>query len=64
MKNILSDLRQDQGFTQQELANCVGTSRQTIISIERGRYDPGLALAIRLARVFERSVEDVFLLDE
>lgn len=64
MKNRLIELREQYQLTQQELADRVGTSRQTIISIERERYDPGLQLAIRLAREFERSVEDVFLFDE
>ena len=49
-------------MTQDELARLVGVSRQTIVAIERGRYDPSVSLAIRIARVFAVPVEEVFLL--
>jgi putative transcriptional regulator len=49
-------------MTQEELANRAGVSRQTIIAIERGRYNPSVGLAIRIARVFGVRVEDVFAL--
>lgn len=52
------------GMTQQELAERVGVTRQTIISIERGRYKPSIELALRLARVFGVSVETLFELDD
>ncbi len=52
------------GMTQQELADRVGVTRQTIISIERGRYKPSIVLALRLARVFGVSVEAVFELED
>ena len=54
-------LRFEQGeMTQQELAERVGVTRQTIIALEAGRYAPSLLLAFRIARVFEESVEEVF----
>ena len=54
-------LRFDHGeMTQQELAEKVGVTRQTIIALEAGRYAPSLLLAFRIARVFEASVEEVF----
>lgn len=51
-------------MSQQELADRVGVTRQTIISIERGRYKPSIELALRLARVFHAAVEDLFELDD
>ena len=60
MKNGLSDLRAERGWTQADLAAAVGVSRQTIISIERGRFDPSLPLAFALAACFERRIEDLF----
>ncbi len=52
------------GLTQSELAAMVGVSRQTIISIERGRYNPSLDLAFKLSRVFDKSIEDLFVYRE
>jgi len=52
------------GMTQQELAERVGVTRQTIISIERGRYKPSIELALRLARVFGVPVESLFELED
>lgn len=52
------------GLTQEELAHSVGVSRQSINSIERGRYTPSLPLALRFARVFECSTDDLFELKE
>jgi putative transcriptional regulator len=51
-------------MTQQDLADRVGVTRQTIIALERGAYTPSLALALRIAKVFGQTVEDVFQLDE
>jgi len=51
-------------MTQQALADQVGCTRQTILLLEQGRYVPSLALALRIARVFGRAVEDVFRLEE
>lgn len=50
-------------MTQEELAKKVGVARQTIIAIEKGKYNPSVALAIKIARVFGISVEEVFTLD-
>ncbi len=61
MDNQLEILRLKKNMTQQELADLVGVSRQTIISLERGRYNPSILLAYRLARLFELSIEDVFI---
>lgn len=64
MENKLEILRAQKGWTQQELAERVGVSRQTIISLERGRYNPSIQLAFRLARQFEAAIEDVFIYSE
>jgi putative transcriptional regulator len=64
MDNKLEILRAQKGWTQQELAERVGVSRQTIISLERGRYNPSIQLAFRLARQFEVTIEDVFIYSE
>ncbi|MGO1406732.1 MAG: helix-turn-helix transcriptional regulator [Leucobacter sp.] len=60
MKNALPDQRREHGWSQQRLADELGVSRQTIISIERGRFDPSLPLAFKLARVFDCTIEDLF----
>ena len=59
-KNFLKDHREKQGLTQEKLAETVHVSRQTIISIEVGRYVPSLELALKLAQVFHCQVEDLF----
>lgn len=65
MRNHIRRLRFDAGeMTQQTLADAVGCTRQTIVVLEQGRYVPSLALAMRIARVFGRTVEEVFELDE
>ena len=64
MKNRLEQLRAQRGWTQQELADQVEVSRQTIISLENGRYNPSILLAFRLGRLFGVSIEDLFLYDE
>ncbi len=61
MRNRLEEFRTRSGWTQQDLAERVGVSRQTIISLERGRYNPSIVLAFRLAREFGVSVEELFL---
>ena len=61
MKNRLEDMRTKNGWTQQELADRVEVSRQTIISLENGRYNPSILLAFRLARLFNLSIEELFL---
>ena len=64
MKNAVRELRQEQRWTQQELGTKVGTSRQAIIAIENGRFDPSLPLAIKLSRVLKKPIEDIFILDD
>ena len=64
MKNRSDDLRRARRLTQEELAEAVGVTRQTIISLESGRYNASLLLAHRLARHFGLAIEDVFLFDE
>ena len=60
MKNSLPELRRERGWSQQALADLLGVSRQTIISIEKGRFDPSLPLAFKLAAAFGCSIEDLF----
>lgn len=64
MRNEVRALRTEAGMTQEELASRVGVTRQTIISIEGGRYDPSLELALNLGRVFGKPVETLFHLEE
>lgn len=64
MRNRLPELRRQHGFSQQQLAQQLGVSRQTIISIERGRFDPSLPLAFNLAAVFACHIEDIFSPDQ
>lgn len=64
IKNSVRDYRKRTGLTQEDLARAMGVSRQTIISIERGRYVPSLPLALKLARYFECSADDMFKLEE
>jgi putative transcriptional regulator len=64
MKNRLEEFRNKRDWTQQELADQVEVSRQTIISLENGRYNPSILLAFRLARLFELKIEDLFLYTE
>lgn len=62
--NLLRNTRESQGLTQERLAESVGVSRQTIISIENGRYVPSLPLALKLGRLFQCKVEDLFNIEE
>lgn len=64
MRNRLKDLRTLRGMTQEELAERVGVSRQTIISIESGRYNPSIMLAYKLASTFGMQIEELFLCAE
>lgn len=64
MKNNIERERKVRGLTQSALGELLGVSRQTIISIERGRYNPSLALAFQIARVFGCTIEDIFVYDE
>lgn len=60
MKNRVRELRTEQGWSQAVLGGMLDVSRQTIIAIETGRYDPSLALAFKIARVFDRPIEEIF----
>ena len=60
MKNDVAARRLERQWTQADLATALGVSRQTVISIERGRFDPSLPLAFLIAQTFECSIEDVF----
>ena len=64
MENRLEEMRTHKGLTQQELADLVNVSRQTIISLERGRYNPSITLAFRLARLLGVTIEELFLYSE
>src|SRR5690606_5147030 len=64
MKNRLKDLRNERNWTQSDLAEQVGVSRQTINAIEKGKFDPSLPLAFRLARLFNLTIEEIFFFDE
>ena len=63
MNNRLKDLRTERNWTQADLARQLGVSRQTINAIETGKFDPSLPLAFRLARLFNLTVEEIFLDD-
>ncbi|SFV23452.1 helix-turn-helix transcriptional regulator [Micrococcus terreus] len=60
MENSLKEARERAGWSQQRLADELGVSRQTVISLEKGRYDPSLPLAFRLASAFGCRIEDLF----
>lgn len=64
MKNIIKQKRLDFGFTQDELAESLGVSRQTIISLEKEKYNPSIVLAFKISKVFNSSIEDIFLFEE
>lgn len=64
MRNHVPSLRMEHGWSQQSLADRLGVSRQTVISIEKGRFDPSLPLAFRIAAAFGCSIEDIFYPDE
>ena len=60
MINHLEELRKQRGIRQEDLAQALGVSRQTVISLEKGKYNPSLALAFKLARYFNLSIEELF----
>lgn len=62
--NNVSQIRKKHTITQQELAEKIGVSRQTIISIEKGNYTPSVLLALKIAQIFSVSVEDIFSLEK
>lgn len=63
MHNQIEALRRARGWTQQDVADRVKVSRQTILSLENGRYNPSIQLAFRLARLFETPIEELFQYD-
>lgn len=64
MKNRLEELRKQRGMTQEELADALEVSRQTIGSLESGRYNPSILLAYKIARYFHAGIEDIFIYEE
>lgn len=64
MQNRLEELRKEHGIKQEELADALQVSRQTIGSIENGRYNPSIILAFKIARYFNLSIEEIFIYEE
>lgn len=63
MRNLIRQLRTERGWTQADLAGRLEVSRQTVNSLEQGRYDPSLPLAFRIARLLDRTIEEIFTED-
>ncbi|WP_274361910.1 helix-turn-helix transcriptional regulator [Paenibacillus thermotolerans] len=64
MEHRIKELRAEIGLTQEQLSEQLGVSRQTVISIENGRYNPSLELAYKIAKVFHRTIEEVFIFEK
>ena len=64
VKNRLEELRKARGIKQEELAEALSVSRQTIGSLENGRYNPSILLAFKIARYFDKSIEEIFIYEE
>ena len=64
MKNRIEQIRKQRGILQEEFAKAMGVSRQTISSLENGRYNPSIMLAYKIARYFEMTIEDIFIFEE
>ena len=64
MKNRIEEIRKERGIRQEDFAKLMGVSRQTISSLETGRYNPSIFLAHKIAQFFGMTIEDVFLFDE
>ena len=64
MKNKLKVLRAERDLTQGDLADALGVSRQTVNAIEKGKFDPSLPLAFKIARLFEETIESIFQYEE
>lgn len=64
MRNRLEELRKEKGIRQEELAVALEVSRQTIGSLENGRYNPSIQLAFKIARYFKLAIEDIFIYEE
>lgn len=64
MKNRIEEIRKERGIRQEEFAKVLGVSRQTISSLETGRYNPSINLAYKIAKYFDMTIEDVFIFEE
>ena len=64
MENRIEEIRKQKGIRQDELAKMMGVSRQTISSLENGRYNPSIFLAYKIAHYFGKTIEDVFIFEE
>lgn len=64
MKNRIEEIRKEKGINQEELAKMMSVSRQTISSLENGRYNPSILLAYKIAKYFDMHIEDVFIFEE
>ena len=63
MKNRVEELRKERGLSQEEFARAIRVSRQTVSSIETGKYNPSLELAFAIAEFFQRTIEEIFIYD-
>lgn len=64
MKNRIEEIRKERGIRQEEFAKSMGVSRQTISSLENGRYNPSIILAYKIAQYFGMTIEEVFIFEE
>ncbi len=64
MKNRIEEIRNQKGIKQEELGKLLGVSRQTISSLENGRYNPSIMLAFKIAKLFDLTIEDIFIYEE
>ena len=64
MKNRIEQIRKEKGIRQEEFAKSMGVSRQTISSLENGRYNPSIILAYKIAQYFDMTIEEVFIFEE
>jgi len=63
MKNRIKELREEKNLTQEDLAKLLETSRQTIISLEKGKYNPSIMLAYKISKVFNKIIEEIFIFE-
>ena len=64
LKNKIEQIRKERGIRQDDFAKSIGVSRQTISSLENGRYNPSILLAYKIAKYFQMSIEEVFIFEE